>query len=123
MYFDAIVVSDTMQVLFNGTSAETVRFLRSSNLLGAGLSTADVHAAVGETLAILTVDEYVTTMDRVMGAPRKYMTLNALQAGETIEVEGIPVKMRDGAIEVGDLYVGERNSAVKLSGSVHACRR
>jgi hypothetical protein len=45
---------------------------------------------------------------------RDYPTLVALRVGDTIEVEGIPVKMREGAILVGDLYVGEHNGPARL---------
>lgn len=43
-------------------------------------------------------------------------TLKRLRAGETVEVEGIPVRMigESDHLHPGDLYVGERNEGGKL---------
>lgn len=49
-----------------------------------------------------------------MSTKRDYAAQKALLNGETVEVEGIPVKFRDGDIEPGDLYVAERNGGPKL---------
>ena len=43
-----------------------------------------------------------------------YPTLKALQRGEIIDLEGIRLKMDDGEIKPGDLYVAERNTGPKL---------
>ena len=43
-----------------------------------------------------------------------YRTIRALRQGEIIDIEGIKLKMDDGQIQVGDLYVGERNTGPKL---------
>ncbi len=45
---------------------------------------------------------------------REYATLKALRRGETIDLEGILLKQDEGEIEVGDLYVAERNTGPKL---------
>ncbi len=45
---------------------------------------------------------------------REYRTLNALRRGEVIDIEGIELKMDDGEIKPGDLYVAERNTGPKL---------
>lgn len=45
---------------------------------------------------------------------RDYPTLTKLRAGETVEVEGIPVQMVDGDVELGDTYVAERNTGPHL---------
>jgi len=45
---------------------------------------------------------------------RAYETLNKLRRGEVIDIEGIKLKMDDGDIKPGDLYVAERNSGPKL---------
>jgi hypothetical protein len=46
---------------------------------------------------------------------REYKALNALHRGESIDVgEGLMVRKVDGEIQVGDLYVGERNMGPKL---------
>lgn len=44
----------------------------------------------------------------------EYPTLKRLRAGESVEVEGVLVKMAGGAIKAGDDYVGERNTGPKL---------
>jgi hypothetical protein len=46
-----------------------------------------------------------------------HWVLRALRAGETVEVQGIPVKMTGGGVDVqpGDLYVGARNTANLLT--------
>ena len=41
---------------------------------------------------------------------RDYPTLRKLHAGETIDVDGLKLKMDDGEIKEGDLYVAERNT-------------
>lgn len=45
---------------------------------------------------------------------REYPTLNALRRGETVDVEGVKVKMVAGGLTRGDLYVIERNGLVRL---------
>lgn len=45
---------------------------------------------------------------------REYATLKKLRAGETIDFEGILLKMDEGEIEPGDLYVAERNTGPHL---------
>ncbi|MBI2057970.1 MAG: hypothetical protein HYT63_03245 [Candidatus Yanofskybacteria bacterium] len=45
---------------------------------------------------------------------REYKTLKALRRGEVIDIEGIKLKMDEGEIQVGDLYVGERNTGPHL---------
>jgi len=45
---------------------------------------------------------------------REYRTLRALRRGEIIDLGGIKLKMDDGQIQVGDLYIGERNTGPKL---------
>ena len=44
----------------------------------------------------------------------EYPTLRKLRAGEIIDIEGIKLKMVDGEIEAGDLYVAERNMPPQL---------
>ncbi|MDP2668984.1 MAG: hypothetical protein Q8P07_04085 [bacterium] len=44
----------------------------------------------------------------------EYRALEALRRGETIDIEGIKLKMADGDLCVGDLYVAERNTGPKL---------
>ena len=46
-----------------------------------------------------------------------YWVLDALLAGEIVEVEGIPVRKADGDLRLqrGDLYVGARNNAFLLT--------
>jgi len=41
-------------------------------------------------------------------------TVAALKKGEIIDFEGIMLKMADGDIKTGDLYIGERNQGPKL---------
>lgn len=43
-----------------------------------------------------------------------YRTLKALRNNEVIDIEGIKLKMDDGEIKTGDLYVAERNAGPKL---------
>jgi hypothetical protein len=43
-----------------------------------------------------------------------YITIRALRRGEVIDLEGIELKMDDGEIQSGDLYVGEGNVGPKL---------
>lgn len=45
---------------------------------------------------------------------REYRTLRALTAGEVVDIEGIKLRMDDGKIRPGDLYVAERNTGPKL---------
>jgi hypothetical protein len=45
---------------------------------------------------------------------RTYATIGALRAGETVELEGVLFRQRDGAIEPGDFYVAERNTPAQL---------
>jgi hypothetical protein len=45
---------------------------------------------------------------------REYKTLKALRQGEVVDLGGILVKMDDGEIKPGDLYVAERNTGPKL---------
>jgi len=45
---------------------------------------------------------------------RGYQTLNALRRGEIIDIEGIKLKMDEGEIQIGNLYVAERNSGPHL---------
>lgn len=45
---------------------------------------------------------------------REYKTLRALRSGEVIDFEGIKLKMADGPIGVGDLYVAERNQGPRF---------
>jgi hypothetical protein len=46
---------------------------------------------------------------------REYKALHALNSGESIDVgEGLMVRKAKGEIQVGDLYVGERNTGPKL---------
>lgn len=45
---------------------------------------------------------------------RRYRSIQALQRGEVIDIEGIKLKMDEGQIQVGDLYVGERNTGPQL---------
>ncbi len=44
----------------------------------------------------------------------KRSTLNKLQQGETIDLKGIRLKMDNGLIKIGDLYIAERNTGPKL---------
>jgi hypothetical protein len=44
----------------------------------------------------------------------KYPTLNKLRNGEAIDLGGIPLKMDTGELQVGDLYVAERNTGPHL---------
>lgn len=51
---------------------------------------------------------------------REYTTITALRRGETIDFDGIELKMdvdengKEKEIKVGDLYVAERNTGPKL---------
>ena len=45
---------------------------------------------------------------------REYKSLNVLRSGKVIDVDSIKVRMVEGEICEGDLYVGERNSGPKL---------
>lgn len=45
---------------------------------------------------------------------RAYVTLTALRRGEVINIDGLCLKMDQGEIGSGDLYVAERNSGPKL---------
>ena len=45
---------------------------------------------------------------------RDYPTLQALRRGEVIDLEGLPLKMAEGELQEGDLYVAERNTEPKL---------
>lgn len=44
----------------------------------------------------------------------KYRTLNALRRGEVVNIAGISLRMDDGEIKPGDLYVAERNICPEL---------
>ena len=43
-----------------------------------------------------------------------YATLKKLRAGEVIELNGLRLKMDEGKLEEGDLYVAERNTEPQL---------
>ena len=45
---------------------------------------------------------------------REYKTLKALRAGETIDFEGVPVRMAEGNLQPGDTYIAERNTGPHL---------
>lgn len=45
---------------------------------------------------------------------REYATLKALRRGEVIDLEGIRLRMDEGEIKPGDLYIAERNTGPKL---------
>ncbi len=45
---------------------------------------------------------------------REYSTLRALWRGEIVDLGGILVKMDEGEIKPGDLYVAERNTGLHL---------
>jgi len=45
---------------------------------------------------------------------REYKTLRALRYGEIVDIEGIKLRMAEGEIAPGDLYVAERNTGPKL---------
>ncbi|TSC83352.1 MAG: hypothetical protein G01um101419_35 [Parcubacteria group bacterium Gr01-1014_19] len=45
---------------------------------------------------------------------REYKTITALRRGEVVDVGGISLKMAEGEIQVGDLYVAERNTGPKI---------
>ncbi len=43
-----------------------------------------------------------------------YPTLRKLRNGEVVDLEGINLRMDDGKLKVGDLYVAERNTGPHL---------
>lgn len=43
-----------------------------------------------------------------------YSTLKKLRNGEVVDLDGILFKMDEGEIELGDLYIAERNSGPKF---------
>ncbi len=45
---------------------------------------------------------------------REYRSLKVLRRREGIDIEGIKLKMDEGEIQMGDLYVGERNTGPHL---------
>jgi hypothetical protein len=45
---------------------------------------------------------------------REYKTLTALRRGEVVDLGGLKFRMAQGEIEVGDLYIGERNTGPHL---------
>jgi len=45
---------------------------------------------------------------------REYASLKKLRAGEILDLDGILLKMDEGEIREGDLYVAERNTGPKL---------
>ena len=49
-----------------------------------------------------------------LGPGREYRTISALASGEVVILDGISLKMDDGEIKSGDLYVAERNTGPKL---------
>ncbi|OGZ99474.1 MAG: hypothetical protein A3A28_01875 [Candidatus Sungbacteria bacterium RIFCSPLOWO2_01_FULL_47_32] len=49
-----------------------------------------------------------------LGPGREYRTISALASGEVVILDGISLKMDEGEIESGDLYVAERNTGPKL---------
>lgn len=49
-----------------------------------------------------------------MSAMRQYATIKALRMGEVVDLGGIRVKMDEGEIKPGDLYVAERNTGPHL---------
>ena len=53
-------------------------------------------------------------MRNVSTSPREYKTVRALRQGEIVDVGGIQVKMDEGDIKPGDMYVAERNSGPKF---------
>lgn len=44
----------------------------------------------------------------------RYPTLKTLKRGEVVDLDGIKLKMDEGEIQPGDLYVGERNTGPHL---------
>ena len=48
------------------------------------------------------------------GYAREYTTLRRLRDGETIDLGGIFVKMDEGDIGPGDMYIAERNTGPKF---------
>lgn len=49
-----------------------------------------------------------------MSPEREYATLKALRRGEVADLGGILLKMDEGEIRPGDLYIGERNTGPQL---------
>ncbi len=45
---------------------------------------------------------------------REYKTIKALRNGETIDFEGVPLKMTEGELGSGDTYIAERNTGPQL---------
>lgn len=45
---------------------------------------------------------------------REYKTLTALRHGEVVNLEGLLLKQDSGQINVGDLYIAERNTGPHL---------
>ncbi len=45
---------------------------------------------------------------------REYATLQKLRNGEVIEIEGLRLMKDDTPLEVGDLYIAERNTGPKF---------
>jgi len=45
---------------------------------------------------------------------RAYKTIRALLSGLVVEVDGFKLRMDDGDIQKGDIYVAERNTEPKL---------
>ena len=45
---------------------------------------------------------------------RDYKTIHALRAGNIVDVKGLRLRMRDGEIQPGDLYVAECNTGPRL---------
>lgn len=43
-----------------------------------------------------------------------YPTLRKLRNGEVVDLEGIKLRMADGKLKIGDLYVAERNTGPHL---------
>lgn len=43
-----------------------------------------------------------------------YSSLRKLRAGEVLDLDGILLKMDEGEIRAGDLYIAERNTGPKL---------
>lgn len=50
----------------------------------------------------------------MLAAEDSYPTLNALEQGLPVQVDGMLLKKAEGPIGVGDFYVGERNTGPHL---------